>query len=233
MTTELNGMTDEQIIAQIRAGSEPAGDFLINRYKNSVKIKARSYFLTGADRDDLIQEGMIGLFKAVRGYAPDKGVPFGAFADMCVERQMVSAIRAATRKKHDPLNTSVSFDLPAYAMGGSAAEGANPEEQFISRESREKIETYMRESLSKMENTVLGLFFEGYPYAKIAEILRKDEKAVDNAIQRARKKMELCRQKNDLSWNPDKKPEEKLDICPAPKAENLTACADFPKPSAE
>ena len=180
---------DERLIAQIRAGDEPARDFLINRYKNSVKIKARAYFLTGADKEDLIQEGMIGLFKAARDFAPERGVPFWAFADVCVERQMVSAIRASTRKKHDPLNSSVPYDRPSLTGSAADAAGADPEELLIGRESREKIETYMRESLSKMENTVLSLFFEGYTYAGIAQMLGKDEKSIDNAIQRARKKI--------------------------------------------
>jgi len=108
---------------------------------------------------------------------------------MCVERQMVSAVRQATRKKHAPLNSSVSYDQPSFAAKDFQKGGADPEEQYINRESREKIEKYMRDSLSKMENTVLALYLEGYSYARIAEVLGKDEKAIDNAIQRARKKI--------------------------------------------
>ncbi len=196
-------LTDEALVSLSRGGDERADEALIERYKNMVRLKARPYFLIGADREDLVQEGMIGLFKAVRDYAAGHETSFRSFADLCVHRQIITAIKRATRKKHAPLNTYVSI----YRNEDEARERSlldtiptarteNPEDLFISRESLEGMRDMLADMLSPLEKRVLDLFLEGRSYQEIAAVLGRGTKTVDNALQRIKKKLEAYLNKN-------------------------------------
>lgn len=156
---------------------------MLNRYKGMVRGKANALYLVGSDKDDLIQEGMIGLFKAVREYDPGKNESFGAFAQLCVTRQMYSAIKASQRKKNWPLNDYVSLDEGAVLLSQT------PEESVIDREKAQQLESILQEKLSKMERQVLNLHAAGYSCQQIAESMGKDAKSIDNALQRLRRKL--------------------------------------------
>ena len=175
--------SDDSLIQQVRNGNMEAQEELIRRYKGLVRIKAAAYFLPGGDRDDIIQEGMIGLFKAIRDYDMERGVQFNSFVALCVSRQIISAIKASRRLKHKPLNTSSSFTYEEEGVAG------NPEALFIDRESKTDMEQNIRKALSGLEEQVLSLYLRGHRYAEIAQILDKDIKAVDNTIQRVRRKV--------------------------------------------
>ncbi|MCL2603672.1 MAG: sigma-70 family RNA polymerase sigma factor [Defluviitaleaceae bacterium] len=177
--------SDEQLIHAARAGGMDALDALLSRFKPLVKAKAAAYFLSGGDRDDLIQEGMIGLYKAFLDYAPEKNPVFSAFASLCINRQILTAIKAAARRKHAPLNASLALDTAEDAP----QIGSNPETLLISRESSEDISLFIRENLSALEYDVLMLYMEGMNHAQIAETLGKPLKSVDNTLQRVRKKV--------------------------------------------
>lgn len=190
--------SDEELIAASRAGNVAAEDFLYERYKNFIRGRARSYFLVGADREDIIQEGMIGLYKAIRDFNPEKLGSFRNFAELCVTRQMITAIKAATRQKHIPLNSYVSLNKPIYAEGPertlvdilSAARISDPEESFISQEAFSHLEGTLRESLSPLERETLALYLDGRSYVEIAELLGRQPKTIDNALQRVKHKLE-------------------------------------------
>lgn len=192
-------LTDEALVTLSREGDRLADDEICERYKNTVRIKARPYFLIGGDRDDLIQEGMIGLYKAIRDYSPDHNAVFRSFAEMCIQRQLISAIKAATRKKHTPLNTYISFYGSTFTddekerplldtMEGVRTE--SPEEAFISKENTEAIERSLDTLLTDLERSVLDLFIDGHSYQDIAERLDCGKKTVDNALQRIKRKLE-------------------------------------------
>ena len=192
-------MTDEELMPVIRDGDEQAMDALLDRYKNYVRTKARSYFLIGADREDIIQEGMIGLYKAVCDYEFDKQASFRVFAELCITRQIITAIKSATRKKHIPLNTYVSLSRPVYDDGESertlidvlqTARVSDPEEALIGRESYEAIARDIETILSPLERQSLALYLQGLSYQQIAAALGRSTKCVDNAIQRVKKKLE-------------------------------------------
>ncbi len=192
-------MTDEALIAAARAGDRTAEDMLYEKYKHFIRGRARSYFLVGADREDIIQEGMIGLYKAIRDYNPDKtGGSFRSFAELCVTRQMITAIKTATRQKHIPLNSYVSLNKPIYPEGPertlidviSAARVSDPEENFISQETYTAMEQQLRESLSPLERDCLALYLEGRSYVEIAGLLNRPTKTIDNALQRIKHKLE-------------------------------------------
>lgn len=196
-------LADEALVSLAHEGDERAAEALIERYKNMVRIKSRPYFLIGADREDLVQEGMIGLFKAVRDYSAEHEMSFRSFADMCVHRQIITAIKRATRKKHAPLNTYVSI----YRNGDEererplidtmpTARTENPEELLISRESLEGMHGMLEDMLSPLEKRVLDLFLEGRSYQEIAAALERGTKTVDNALQRIKKKLEAYLDKN-------------------------------------
>ena len=196
MDNKYQNLTDEQIIALTKTGDRQALDFLLDRHKKLVKQKARAYFIMGADGDDIIQEGMIGLYKAVRDYDRQKNVPFASFASLCIERQILTAIKNASRQKHSPLNSYISlssddFDAESEFFLNTLAgkHTSSPEEMLINNETKSSIETSIEKSLSKMERNVLSLYLNGASYGEIANILNKNEKAVDNAIQRVRRKM--------------------------------------------
>lgn len=191
-------MLDEQVVDLARDGSLAAQEYLIHKYKNFVRAKARSYFLIGADREDIIQEGMIGLYKAIRDFRGDKKASFRAFAELCITRQIITAIKTATRQKHIPLNSYVSLNKPIYdedsdrtlmdiIAGGKITD---PEELIISREEFEDIESKMGEILSSLEWKVLMYYLEGKSYQEIAGDLNRHVKSIDNALQRVKRKLE-------------------------------------------
>jgi RNA polymerase sporulation-specific sigma factor len=188
--------SDEELIEKFRAGDAKAQEYIISKYKSLVKIKTKTFFITGADRDDLIQEGTIGLFKAIRDFRSEKKIPFNAFADMCVTRQIITAIKSATRKKHMPLNSYVSLNKQIFEsreessfIENLADDSLSPEEALIGREAKIFLENFIKSSLSELENKVLDLYLKGNSYGKIAELINKDEKSIDNSIQRIRKKI--------------------------------------------
>ncbi len=191
-------MPDEEIVALARGGQEAAQEYLINKYRNFVKAKARSYFLIGADREDIIQEGMIGLYKAIRDFRSDKLSSFRAFAELCVTRQIITAIKTATRQKHIPLNSYVSLNKPIYDDDSdrtlldiiSGSKVTDPEELIISREEFGDIETKMGEILSELEWKVLRSYLDGRSYQEIALDLDRHVKSIDNALQRVKRKLE-------------------------------------------
>ncbi len=191
-------MTDEETVVLAQQGDKFAVDFLVDKYKNFVRAKARSYFLIGADREDIIQEGMIGLFKAIRDYRVDKLTSFRAFAEICVTRQIITAIKTATRQKHIPLNSYVSLNKPIYdeesdrtLMDVITTTGiTNPEEIVISREEFIFIEKKMGEILSTLEWKVLMSYLEGKSYQEISVDLKRHVKSIDNALQRVKRKLE-------------------------------------------
>ncbi len=196
--TKYENLSDEEVVDIVRDGQGVALEFLIYKYRNFVRAKARSYFLIGADREDIIQEGMIGLFKAVRDYKEDKLTSFKAFAELCITRQMITAIKTATRQKHIPLNSYVSLDKPIYdedsdrtlldIIGGSKV--TDPEELIINREEYVDIEYKMSEILSDLEKKVLMLYLDGRSYQEIAVDLDRHVKSIDNALQRVKRKLE-------------------------------------------
>jgi RNA polymerase sporulation-specific sigma factor len=191
-------MNDEQIIESVHQGNSEALDFLIKKYRNFVRAKARSYFLIGADKEDIVQEGMIGLYKAIRDYKEDKLTSFKAFAELCITRQIITAIKTATRQKHIPLNSYVSLDKPIYDEESdrtlldviSGAKVTDPEELIISREEFDNMEDKMAQLLSDLERKVLALYLDGQSYQEISEELHRHVKSIDNALQRVKRKLE-------------------------------------------
>ena len=198
-------MVDEEVVEFAREGDDSALEYLINKYKNFVRAKARSYFLIGADREDIIQEGMIGLYKAIRDFRLDKLSSFRAFAELCITRQIITAIKTATRQKHIPLNSYVSLNKPIYDDDSdrtlldviSGSKVADPEELVISREEFDDIEEKMGEILSSLEWKVLMSYLEGKSYQEIAEDLKRHVKSIDNALQRVKRKLERYLEKRE------------------------------------
>ncbi|SDM40610.1 RNA polymerase sporulation sigma factor SigH [Halarsenatibacter silvermanii] len=200
-------MSDDELIEHVRNGSSQAEEVLIKRYKNFVLAKSRSYFLVGADREDIVQEGMIGLYKAVRDYKIDRLASFRAFAELCITRQIITAIKAATRQKHQPLNSYVSLNKPVYDEDSERTlldilnrgnKNANPERRFISRETYFLIEDKLYEMLSELEFDTLKEYLKGKSYKEIADSLDRHVKSVDNALQRVKRKLEDFLEKHDI-----------------------------------
>ena len=202
---ELVNKTDEEVVEMARQGDNDAQAYLISKYKNFVRAKARSYFLIGADKEDIIQEGMIGLYKAIRDYRPDKLSSFRAFAELCITRQIITAIKTATRQKHIPLNSYVSLNKPIYDEDSdrtlldviSGTRVTDPEELVISQEDFDDIESKLGEILSSLEWNVLMYYLEGKSYQDIAEGLDRHVKSIDNALQRVKRKLERYLQARD------------------------------------
>ncbi|WHX25478.1 RNA polymerase sporulation sigma factor SigH [Virgibacillus halodenitrificans] len=196
--SKLGVLDDNEVIALVQQGNSRALDFLINKYKNFVRAKARTYFLIGADREDIIQEGMIGLYKAIRDYDGEKLSSFKGFAELCVTRQIITAIKTATRQKHLPLNSYVSLDKPIYdeesdrtlldVIAGSKA--IDPQELLVNREKFGDLETKLSELLSELEKQVLHLYLDGQTYQEISVELKRHVKSIDNALQRVKRKLE-------------------------------------------
>jgi RNA polymerase sporulation-specific sigma factor len=196
---EYNTLEDQDVVACIRAGDHHALKYLIQKYKNFVRVKARSYFLIGADHEDIVQEGMIGLFKAVRDFRCDRLTSFKAFAELCVTRQIITAIKTATRQKHVPLNSYVSLDKPCRddsdrTLYDSLPGGwrSNPEQIYVIHEEHIDVEAKIGKVLSSLEREVLTLYLDGKSYQEIAEELSRHVKSIDNALQRVKRKLEKC-----------------------------------------
>ncbi|MDD2480707.1 MAG: RNA polymerase sporulation sigma factor SigH, partial [Lutispora sp.] len=191
-------MMDEELVLSARDGDKEALEFIINKYKNFVRAKARSYFLIGADREDIVQEGMIGLYKSIRDFKNDKLSSFRAFAELCITRQIITAIKTATRQKHIPLNSYVSLNKPIYDEESdrtlldvlTANKITDPEELIISREELCSIESKIGEILSDLELEVLMSYLQGKSYQEIAVDLDRHVKSIDNALQRVKRKLE-------------------------------------------
>ena len=191
---------DEEVVSEAQKNNVRAQEYLINKYKNFVKAKAKSYFLIGADKEDIYQEGMIGLYKAIRDFKADRLSSFRAFAEICVTRQIITAIKTATRQKHIPLNTYISLNKPIYYEESdrtlldvlSGAKITDPEELVISREEVINIQNEIGEVLSQLEMEVLMSYLDGKSYQEIACDLDRHAKSIDNALQRVKRKLEKC-----------------------------------------
>jgi RNA polymerase sporulation-specific sigma factor len=196
--TNFEEIPDEQIAELARENNAQAQEYLLNKYKNFVRAKARSYFLIGADREDIVQEGMIGLYKSIRDFKSSKLTSFRAFAELCITRQIITAIKTATRQKHRPLNSYVSLNKPVYDEESdrtlidvlSSGKVSNPEDIFIGKEDFSTIETKMTKMLSPLEMKVLQKYIEGKSYQEISAELDRSVKSVDNALQRVKNKLE-------------------------------------------
>ena len=194
---EYEQISDEELIDRLRDGEEQITDYIMDKYKNLVRSKAGSMFILGADRDDLIQEGMIGLFKAIRDYDSGRDASFFTFAELCISRQMYSAVQAAGRMKHIPLNSYISLygnsseheEEENSILGVLADNGLNPEDLFIDKENVKQLGKKMEQELSSFEKQVLDLYITGMSYSQIAKVLGRDEKSTDNALQRLKGKV--------------------------------------------
>ncbi|MCT4663388.1 MAG: RNA polymerase sporulation sigma factor SigH [Tissierellales bacterium] len=200
MYADYRVLVDEEIVKRAQENDDLALEYIIRKYKNFVKAKAKSYFLIGADREDIIQEGMIGLYKSVRDFKADKSSSFRAFADLCVTRQIITAIKTATRQKHIPLNSYISLNKPIFDEESdrtlmdimTSIQVNDPEDLVINRENVFDIECKIGEVLSKLECQVLAYYLEGKTYHEIAELLGRHVKSIDNALQRVKRKVEKC-----------------------------------------
>lgn len=206
-TVSFAEITDEEVVAHAKNGDELATEYIINKYKNFVRVKAKSYFLVGADREDIIQEGMIGLYKAIRDFKADKLSSFRAFAELCITRQIITAIKTATRQKHIPLNSYISLNKPIYDDDSdrtmldilSGAKITDPEEVFINHELSGDIREKIQENLSELESQVLMSYLEGKSYQEMARELNRHVKSIDNALQRVKRKIE--KSLSDIDYN--------------------------------
>jgi RNA polymerase sporulation-specific sigma factor len=197
--TDLDAATDEDLVELYRQGQEAAVEALLHRYRNFARLKARSYFLAGADKDDIVQEGMIGLYKAIRDFDAGMETAFRAFAEVCITRQIITAVKTATRQKHIPLNTYVSLTKPLAAEGEGdfvlqdviGAEAPDPADLVISHDELRSMKLAFSEILSDFEAEVLHMYVEGKSYQEIGAHLNRHVKSIDNAIQRIKRKVEL------------------------------------------
>lgn len=199
MMTDYGLYSDEELILRLRDGEAAITDYIMEKYKNLVRSKAKSMFILGADSDDLIQEGMIGLFKAIRDYDSGRDASFATFADLCVSRQMYTAVQASRRQKHTPLNSYISLYGSSKESGENEESELinslvsrveiNPEDLLIDRENVENLAKRIEKELSPFENQVLDLYLTGMSYSQIAKVLGKDEKSTDNALSRIKGKV--------------------------------------------
>ena len=212
MKEDYQQYSDEELMIQLRDGDTGIMDFIMNKYKNLVRSKAKSMYILGADGDDLIQEGMIGLFKAVRDFDSGRDASFFTFADLCISRQIYTAVQASRRQKHIPLNTYISLYETARENSGQNGEdtalvdilmlgsGQSPEELVIDKENVEQLEKTIEKELSGFEKQVLDLYLTGMRYTQIAKVLGRDEKSTDNALQRIKTKLrKAIYKKTDLT----------------------------------
>ncbi len=192
------GLTDEQLVETAQQGEDGAAEYLFAKYRSIILSKAKSYFIAGADRDDIMQEGLIGLHKAIRDFCPDKGASFRPFAEMCITRQVITAVKAASRQKHAPLNYYLSLDKPIYTDGTDRQlidilpdqQVSDPEEVFLVREELDLVRSSLRAMLSDFEYRVFLLYLREQSYREIAYLLETTPKAVDNALCRVKRKIE-------------------------------------------
>jgi len=198
-------MLDEDLVERARRGDDRAAEYLINKYRNFVRVKAKAYFLIGADREDIIQEGMIGLYKAIRDFRREKLTSFRAFAELCITRQIITAIKTATRQKHIPLNSYISLNKPIYDEDSdrtlldviSSIKVSDPEELVIDQEASATMRDQIKKNLSELEHKVLTAYLEGKSYQEMANELNRHVKSIDNALQRVKRKLE----RNLAAWN--------------------------------
>ena len=189
--------TDEELILLAQKGNKEASEFITAKYFSYVRNKSRAYYLVGGEVEDIIQEGLIGLYEAIKDYSPDKQASFKTFMDICVTRQIMTAIKTASRQKHIPLNTYVSLNKPlfndetdkSYEDTLVLSRKEDPESLYLDHEKTNEINKEIKNSLSTFEYKVLKLYLQGVSYLNIAKVLEKEEKAIDNAIQRIRKKL--------------------------------------------
>ena len=194
---ELERLDDVDLVRRTHAGDERALETLIARYRHFARAKARTFFLAGSDKEDVVQEGMIGLFKSIRDFQPAQGTPFASFAELCISRQILSAIKSANRHKHYPLNSSLSLDAPAYSDDGElrsigeTLEGSqtDPVELVVSAEEIESLRDALKAGLTDLEANVLRLYMDGRSYEEIARVLGNHVKSIDNALQRIKRKL--------------------------------------------
>lgn len=208
MKDDYRQYSDEELLIRLRDGEEGITEYIMNKYKNLVRSKAKSMYILGADSDDLIQEGMIGLFKAVRDYDSGRDASFATFADLCVSRQMYTAVQASKRQKHIPLNTYISlYGRVSTNHDGEEEELVNvlaahselsPEELVIDRENVTQLEKTIERELSVFEKQVLDLYLTGMRYQQIAKVLGKDDKSTDNALQRIKTKLKKAIRKTTV-----------------------------------
>lgn len=196
-----NNFSDEELIEKLRAGDTEIADYIMEKYKPLVRKKTNAMYLIGGEPEDLIQEGMIGLFKAVRDYNPEKEVSFFAFAELCISRQLYSALEASNRKKHIPLNTYVSFSSQEDSEGVHleqmiTEQTISPEQLLIEQEGKREFFDQLEEKLSPMEKKVLYLYLEGSSYTQIAEYMDKTPKSIDNTLQRIRGKIKTLKEED-------------------------------------
>lgn len=190
-------LADEQVAGLSAEGDKDAAEYLLAKYKNLVRARAKQYFMAGADRDDIMQEGMIGLFKAIRDFDPTKQASFRGFAEICIRRQIITAVKTASRRKHTPLNSYISLSMPVYEDESERTlvdmlaerESVDPEEMFLRREKAEAMEAEINQKLSGLEQTVLSLYLGGMNYQEIAVELGRTPKSIDNALQRIKRKL--------------------------------------------
>jgi RNA polymerase sporulation-specific sigma factor len=202
----LQALEDNELVERVRDGEERCVEILLDRYRNFARSKARSYFLAGSEKEDVVQEGMIGLFKAVRDFDLSQDTPFRAFAELCISRQILTAIKSANRQKHQPLNYSVSLDAPAYAdeqatttLGDNLVSSiiTDPIELVISAEEIEAIRDRLGDTLTELEGDVLRLYMDGKSYEEIASALGNHVKSIDNALQRIKRKLQKHLEERD------------------------------------
>ncbi len=191
-------MTDEELVMLAKQGDQEAHNQLINKYKNFVRSKTKSYFIMGAEKDDIIQEGFIGLYKAIRDYKPERKTSFKAFAELCITRQIITAIKTATRQKHFPLNSYISLNKPIYDEDSdrtlfdviAVSKVCDPEEIYMRMEFSKDLKEKIKKTLSPLESRVLAAYLEGLSYQEMAERLNRHVKSIDNALQRIKRKIE-------------------------------------------
>ena len=192
MTQKFDVYTDEELIRRMRDGEAGIADYLVDKYKYLVRQKARVLYLAGGDQEDLIQEGMLGLFKAVQSYQEGREAAFSTFAALCIDRQLYSAINMSKRQKHQPLNSFVSLSEPVSEQELRLIDEETPEEILINRENLDRMHEKIRKALSPFEYEVLEFYLKGYGYQQIAQKMEKAPKAIDNALQRIRNKVREC-----------------------------------------
>ena len=197
--TQLEELADADLVVRAQRGGDRATELLVSRYRGAVRARASNYFLVGADRDDLCQEGLIGLTKAIRDFDVDNGASFASFADLCITRQILTAIKMATRLKHTPLNSYVSYDRPhqsdpdgTLADTVAVADALDPLESLLAEDGLRAVMAVIDEVLSGLEADVLRLYVDGRSYQEIAELLGRRTKSIDNALQRIKRKLEAA-----------------------------------------
>lgn len=204
-TNESYDISEDIIVKFAKDGNTKCMEILINKYKKFIQLKAKSYFLIGADKEDIYQEGLIGLYKAIRDYNSEKLSTFKGFAELCITRQIITAVKSATRQKHIPLNTYISLNKPVYDGESDktlldvmeSLKISDPEELFVDREQISEIEKHVLKSLSKYEKIVLHYYVIGKSYQQIAYLLNRQPKSIDNAIQRIKRKLIKCLDKSN------------------------------------